>query len=360
MSYQLTPLIATIKGASLKDKLLFTKNLSLIIKAGMPLPRGLELLSLQVTSPLFQWVIAQIKNEVIKGKEFSEALSAYPHLFSPFYISMVKSGEASGTLEEALKHVAAHMEKERALRSKVLGALTYPAIVLAVMIIVIIVMMVFAVPKLTAVFKDFNVELPLMTRIVIGLSDFMVHNLLLLFLVTIGSFVVGWYFLFRIKGGRVLASWLALHIPLVATLTKKLNSARIARTLQTLISSGVPILKALSISAQVVQNHFYRAMLLEAGREVEKGKQLNEILKRYPGLYQPVTSGLVAIGEETGSLDVILKDLATFYEDEIDNMTKNLSSTVEPLLMVVIGVIVGFFAIAMLTPIYTLTSSISY
>lgn len=349
-----------IRGVSLKEKLIFTRNLALIIKTGMSLPQGLETLANQAGSSHFRTVIGEIRNEITKGKEFSEALLSHGDIFSPFYISMVKTGEASGSLEHVLESLADHMAKDKTLRSKIIGALTYPAVILFVMILVVAAMMIFAVPNLTAVFRDFHIELPLPTRIVIGLSNFLASHTIAFFIIFFSLPLGAWYVFFKTSNGRMAWSWIMLHFPLASAMTRKIYSARIARTLYTLISSGMPILQSLTITSEVVQNHFYRELLIQARAGVEKGKPLNEILKDHPSLFPPLAAQLVAIGEETGSLDTILNDLAIFYEEEVDNVTKNLSSVIEPLLMVIMGIGVGFFAISMLQPIYSITNSISY
>lgn len=351
-------IVAKIKGVSLKEKIIFTRNLALIIRAGMSLPQGLETLSIQTSSPMLKMVIGQIKEAVTKGKDFSGALGLYPHIFTNFYISMVKTGEASGNLEKVLENLAVSMEKGRSLRSKIIGALIYPSVIVALMVVVVIIMMVFIIPRLTQVFRDFDVELPLMTRIIIGISEFLSANILLLlaFLILVPSSL--WYFFFKVAKGRIAFSWLTLHIPVFSALVKKVNTARIARTLQSLISSGVPIVEALKITSEVLQNHYHRAMLDQAQQEVGKGKLLSDIFKEYPHLYPAVGTQLIAVGEETGALDQILKDTADFYEEEVDEATKNLSSLVEPVLMIIIGLGVGILALSILQPIYSISTSI--
>ncbi|MBI3335118.1 MAG: type II secretion system F family protein [Candidatus Portnoybacteria bacterium] len=351
-------IIAKVKGVSLKEKIIFTRNLALIIRAGMSLPQGLETLSIQTSSPMLKMIIGQIKEAVIKGKDFSGALALYQNIFTNFYISMVKTGEASGNLEKVLENLAVSMEKERSLRSKIVGALIYPSVIVVLMVVVVIIMMVFIIPRLTQVFRDFNAKLPLMTRVIIAISEFLSAHFFLLVAFLIGVPLALWYFFFRVPKGRVAFSWLTLHIPVFNALVKKVNTARIARTLQTLISSGVPIVKSLEITSEVLQNHYYRAMLSKAQDEVVKGKLLSDIFKEYPNLYPAVGTQLIAVGEETGALDQILKDTADFYEEEVDEATKNLSSLVEPVLMIIIGVGVGILALSILQPIYSISSSI--
>lgn len=358
MSFDFNRIISRIRGVSLVHKMMFTRNLALVVKAGMSLPQGLDALSKESDSPLLKIILGEIKIDINQGKEFSQALSKHANIFDPFYISMVKTGETSGSLEEVLNNLATHMEKDRALRSKVISALIYPAMIMVVMFLVLFAMMVFVVPRLTQVFASFNAKLPITTRLLIGTSNFMVdHTVALLVGIAVG--IIGlWYFFRRTHKGKVVLDWLILHMPVFKTLAKKINTARIARTMQTLIKSGIPILSALNITRDVIQNFYYQEMLLAAHRGVEKGKPLNEILKEYPKLYPPLATQLITVGEQTGALDLVLTDLAEFYEQEVDNITKNLSSIIEPALMVLIGSAVGFLAISMLQPIYSLTSSI--
>lgn len=354
----LNTITAHIRGVSLTEKVIFTRNLSLIVKAGMSLPEGLEVLSRETSSPLLGLIVNRMKNEVNQGKEFSVALGKYPRVFNSFYVSMIHTGETSGTLEETLRNLAVHMEKERALRSKVVSALTYPAVILFVMIVVIIAMMMFVVPRLTTVFENFNAELPVTTKALIAFSNFMTNYFFFVLIGLVGITMLGWYFFTRVTRGQIMLNWVVLHTPVFKGLSKKINAARIARTLQTLVTSGESILNALVITEDVLQNHYYKRMIAEARKQLEKGKSLNEIFKKYPHLYPPLASQLIAVGEQTGSLDIVLEDLANFYEEEVDNVTKNLSSIIEPLLMLLIGSGVGLLALSLLQPIYSLTSQV--
>ncbi len=351
-------IVARIKGSKLKERINFTRNLALIIKAGMSLPQGLATLSAQTESPLLKEALAEIITSVNKGKNFSEALEPYPSLFNDFYVNMVKTGEIGGSLEEVLNNLAQHMEKERTLRSRVLGALMYPTIILSVMLIIIIVMMIFVVPQLSKVFRDFHVALPFTTQLVIEISDFFANHAIVAISVIVLSIAIVWYFFLKTRvGGRIFA-WISLKAPLINIMVKKINSARIARTLQGLIQAGLGIVQSLDVTRGVLKNIYYKEALHVTREEVEKGKTLHEIFSRYPKLFAPLMVQLIAVGEETGSLDVVLDQLATSYEEDIDTATKNLPSIIEPILMLLIGSGVGFFAVSMLQPIYSITNSI--
>lgn len=351
---------AAIKGVSLSDKIVFTKNLTLIIKAGMSLPQGLETLSRQTTSRALALATNDIRDAVNKGKNFSEALGAHPRIFDTFFVNVVKTGEASGNLDEVLEDLSAHMEKEKALRSRILSALMYPSVIFFVMVTVIILMMILVVPELAKVFADFRVELPKTTQFVIFASNLFANYFLVVLSVLLILVSAFWYGVKKTGPGKRALDWVILHMPVIGSLSKKINSARLARSLQTLIRAGVPIIQALDITSQVVKNSFYRQSLKETAKEIERGKQLHEILERYTLLFPPLVTELIAVGEETGSVEKILGELASSYEADVDKTTKNLPSIIEPLLMVFIGGTVGFFAVSMLQPIYTLSSSINF
>lgn len=353
-------ILSHINGVSLKAKTTFTRSLALIVKSGMSLPQGLEILAEQTGSSLLKQTVREIKNAVTKGESFAETLRTYPGVFSTFYVSMVKTGEVSGNLERVLNDLAIYLEKERALRSRVLGALIYPAVIFFVMLAVITLMMIVVVPRLATVFAEFDAQLPKTTLIIIAVSK-IVTNYALVALPTVLILAVGaWYTVNRTKQGKHAFDWLVLHVPVCALLSSKINSARISRALQILITSGVPIVEALTITSEVVKNSFYQDALKKAAKEIEGGRELNAILAEDKKLFTPLMTELIAIGQETGSLDVILGELADSYEDEVERITKNLPSLIEPALMIFIGSTVGFLAISMLQPIYTLTNAINY
>ncbi|MBI2465893.1 MAG: type II secretion system F family protein [Candidatus Sungbacteria bacterium] len=343
-----------IKHVSLQEKVVFSRHLGLMIKAGFSLNKALETLARQTANKYFAGVLKDLNDKVAAGKSFYDAASEHKNVFSPVFISMIQVGEASGKLEETLKLATLHLKREYGLKRKIKGALAYPAVVVGAMAAVGTLMMVFVLPQLAATFSELNIELPLSTKIIFGLSDFII-NFWYLALALAAVVVYGFYFFSkRTELGRKSVDFIFLKFPIFSDLTRKLNSARLARTLSSLLSGGVPLPEALRITSDTLNNFFYRRAVSAAIPEVEKGQTLSSVLLRYPHLFPPVVTEMTAVGEETGSLVVILKELARFFENEVSIATKSLSSIVEPIIMIAIGVAVGIFALSIIQPIYSI------
>ncbi len=271
---------------------------------------------------------------------------------------MVKAGEESGKLSLALKNIGMQLETSYQLSRKVRGALMYPAVIVGVMIAIGVLMMVFMVPTLTATFVGLGVKLPLSTRIIIGISNFLKNYLLF----ALGGVVVvgfGLVTAFRTIRGQRYYDWFSLHVPIIGQIVKQVNAARTARTLSSLLASGVEIVVAIGVTKEVIQNSFYKEVLDEIQATIQKGNQISEVFLAHEKLYPMFVGEMVAVGEETGKISDMLLGVANFYEDEVDQKTKDMSSVIEPFLMVFIGVAVGFFALAMIGPIYSLGDSIN-
>jgi len=335
----------------------FVHLLSVMIKAGLPLSKSLNALSKQTKSERFSKVIASVSASISKGDTFADALAKYPDVFDELFVNMIRVGELSGTLESILFLLAEQMNKDYALRSKVKGAMMYPAVILLVMLAVGVVVMVYVIPKMTEVFEGMNVTLPMSTQILIGASKFMVNY----WYIVIGG-LVALVFIFRAiaknpRGGAFFDKVL-LKTPIFGEIAKKINIARFARTTSSLIRGGVAISTALKTVSKTLSNHYYRESIGIAAEKIEKGLSLKEIMESSEGLYPPLVLQMIEVGEETGSLDDIMLDLAEFYESEINEITKNLSTIIEPLLMVVMGVAVAFFAISIIQPMYSIGDAI--
>lgn len=341
----------------IKDKIVFASNLSAMVAAGLSLSRALAVMERQSGSRRFRQVISELAAKIRAGAGLSQALAAFPDVFPPVFVAMVAAGEESGKLPQSLEIVAEQLTKSYDLRRKVRGAMIYPTIIVIVIILIGILMMIFLVPNLTAVFKELGAELPLSTRLVIATSNFLSQHTLifLLSLLTLVSVVIGY---FRTGRGRVSASWLVLHLPLIAPLAKQVNSAATMRTLSSLISSGVGMVEALAITRRVVQNHYYQLVIAAAGAKVEKGQTLSSVFKDNELLYPVLVGEMTEVGEETGKLADMLLRGAAFYEEEVNQATKNLSTVIEPVLMILIGLAVGFFAVSMIGPIYSLSENL--
>jgi len=345
------------RGVSLTEKMLFTRNLQIMIAAGITLPKALTILSNQMKSKKMKNALLEVENEITKGKSFSDSLAKHPDIFNKFFTSIIKVGEESGTLEEGLKVLTRQMEREHDLRSKVTGAMVYPAVIICAMMGVGVLMLTMVVPKLAETFKDLNTELPATTKFIISLGTFLATKWYVLVLI-----IIGLVFLMRLisktKSGKKLFDLISLKIPIISPIIKKTNAAHTVRTLSSLIVSGVPIIEALDIVSGTLGNVYFKNAIVDATEKVKKGIKLSEALKPYEKLYSSLVIQMIQVGEETGETSGILLKLADFFEEEITEVTKNLSSVIEPLLMLLIGGVVGFFAISMFQPIYSMLGSI--
>ncbi|MEK7176511.1 MAG: type II secretion system F family protein, partial [Patescibacteria group bacterium] len=346
-----------IGSVSMQDKISFARNLGAMIQAGLSLPRALFVLERQTKNRQFKKIIGGVAGEIKKGTALAEALKNYPKVFSPLFVAMVKAGEEGGTLANSLKLVSIQTNQMYVLKKRVRGAMIYPAILIILMLVIAIMMLIFVIPSLTATFKDLNVPLPLSTKVIIAVSDFFSAHTTLFF-VGLGLFLVGGLAAFRSKKGRKIFDTAALHIPLIGRLVKETNSARTARTLSSLLTSGVSAALAFDITAEVVQNHHYQIVLKAAGASIQKGNPLYQIFADAEKLYPPFLAEMVGIGEETGKLAEMLMEVAGFYEEEVERQTKDMSTVIEPFLMIVVGLAVGFFAVSMISPIYSLSNAI--
>ncbi|MBZ9572043.1 type II secretion system F family protein [Patescibacteria group bacterium] len=344
-------------GVSLIEKMMFTRNLRVMIAAGVSLPRALGTLAIQSKSKKFREALLDIAEEITKGKNFSDSLAKYPDIFSELFSSMVKIGEEAGTLEDVLKTLTGQMEREYELSSKVKGAMIYPAVIICAMIGIGILMLVMVVPRLAETFEELNVELPPTTQLVISLGNFLAEKWPLAILIVFATL-----FLFRLilktKEGKRIIDTLILKIPIVSPIIRKTNSAYTVRTLSSLITSGVPIVRSLEITSGALGNVHFREAMAASAIKVRKGSKLSKALRPYQNIYPPLVIQMIEVGEETGQTSDILAKLADFFEEEVTNATKNLTAVIEPVLMLLIGAVVGLFAVSMIQPIYSMLGAI--
>lgn len=340
-----------------QDLIIFTKNLSGMIKAGLSLYRALGVLEKQTKSKSFNRVINSLSNEINAGGTLSSGLAKHPKVFSHLFVSMARAGEESGNLAGALTEVGANLNKAHELTKKVKGALIYPGVIISAMVIIGILMFAFVVPTLAKTFNELGVELPASTRFIITMGNFFSENLLLSFVIII-TFAGSVFFIFRSKFFAKYVDFFVLHLPMIGKMAKELNTARTARTMSSLLISGVTITRSIEITGDVVQNSYYKKVLDEARTKVEKGSPFSQVFEEHPNLYPIMMAEMVEVGEETGKLSDMLLQIAQFYETEIENKTKNLSTIIEPILMIFVGAGVGFFALSMITPLYSILDNI--
>ena len=340
-----------------QEKITVAKNLGKMIEAGLPVVRALTVMSKQSKNKALQTLLTGLETDVKAGATLSEAMGKRQNVFSPLMVSMVKAGEESGTVATSLSIVANQMEKSHQLARKVKGALIYPAVIIAVMIILAILLLIFMVPTLTATFEGIGVELPLSTRILIGLSDFLVQQTLLVISALVFLVAASLTFFKSAVGRRILDS-VSLRIPMIGEMIREVQVARTTRTLSSLLSAGVEIVGAISVTGEVLQNHHYKGVLEHAKNAIQKGEPLSAIFSQYDYLYPVFVSEMTAVGEETGKIAEMLLGVADYYEEQVDQKTKDLSTIIEPVLMVIIGAGVGIFAISMLAPTYSLVDHI--
>jgi len=339
------------------DKVLTARNLGAMLGAGLSLARALTILERQTKNPKLSSTLAQVGGDVRRGDTLHAALAKYPRVFSHLFVAMVRAGEEGGNLAEALQTIADQMERTYTLKRKIRGALIYPCVILCAIAGIGTFMMIDVVPSLAATFAQMKVPLPVSTQIIIDTSNFLVQYTVLAGIIFFAA-VALIYLFFRTDVGKKTGSFALLKMPVIGTLVRETNAARTARTLSSLLSSGVDVIGSLDIAGEVVQNPYFRAVIADAKKSVGAGEPLSAAFVRREDLYPPFVGEMMSVGEETGQLAEMLKRLAVFYEDEVDSATKDMSTIIEPILMLVIGAAVGFFAVSMITPIYSLSNDI--
>ncbi|MFN3395964.1 MAG: type II secretion system F family protein [Thermodesulfovibrionales bacterium] len=363
----ITPTVITEKkvkkafgfGGKVKDKdiVVFTRQFATMIDAGLPLVQALEILSTQVENKNLARTIFTVKADVEAGSTYADALRKHPRVFSELYVNMVAAGEAGGVLDTILNRLAAYIEKAMKLKKKVKGAMIYPAVVTSVAIIVVAVIMIAVVPTFAKMFSQLGGTLPLPTRIVMGMSNFLAGVGGLIILGLIIAFVVSVVQIRRTEKGKKTTDAILLKLPIFGMILNKVAVAKFTRTLGTLISSGVPILDGLDITAKTAGNKVVEYSVMDVRKAVAEGKTLAEPLSKAK-VFPPMVTHMIAVGESTGALDSMLGKIADFYDDEVDAAVSNLTAMLEPVLMVFLGTTVGFIIISMYLPIFRLITLI--
>lgn len=346
----------TLGKVSTVTKLLFVKHLSIMLKSGMSLSDAFNVL-IDQSKGKFKKILEKIRDKTNAGFSLHESLADFPKTFSPIFINLIRAGESSGTLEQNLGQLAIQMEKNYNLKKKIKAAMLYPMIILIFVFIVGLGTIFFILPKLVPLFKGLHTKLPWTTNILVKIGEFF-HQygawpILILFLAII--FLI---WLLKRKFMRPLTHWIILHLPIFKKISRDLNLSRFTRTMGSLLKSGLTIDESLLITSKVVSNYYFQLSLKEAAETIKQGEPLGKILSKWPFLYSKLCIRMIEVGEKTGSLDDTLLYLANFFEAEVDDLTKNLSNILEPVLLIFIGLAVAFLALSIITPIYQITGSI--
>lgn len=340
---------------SLKEKIIFTRQLSVMIKAGLPLLNALQALKKQSESEFFRRVLEDISTQVKGGKTLSQAMVKYPKVFAEVYLAVIKAGESTGQLSEVLLTLADQQEKEADLISRIRGAMIYPAVIMVALLGVVVLIVLFVIPSLKTIFADVGGSLPITTRILVGTSDITRKYWYIVFPGMIAT-VYALHLWFGTKSGGRVYDKLKIRLPIFGSLTKKLYIARFSRTLAMLTKASLPILEAIKIIRKTVDNVHYDEAFVRIERAVESGHPLSVAIEREP-LFPPMVSQLTSLGEESGNLESVLLEVAKFYDKEVDTMSTNLTALLEPVLMIVMGLGVGFVVASVLGPIYGLVQN---
>jgi len=345
------------KRVSDKDLALFTRQFAVMIDAGLPLVQCLRILGTQQEKAAFQQILFQVQRDVESGLSLSESMEKHPRIFDALYVNMVHAGETGGILDIILRRLSAYMEKIVKLKSSIKSALVYPAVVISVAFVAVFLLLWLVIPTFASLFEGLGAELPLLTRIVIGASNILGRFApIIIVLIALGIYAIKkWY---ETDGGRHFIDKMLLKIPIIGLLLKKIAIARFAKTLSTLISSGIPIIDGLDITSRAAGNAIYEDAIKSLQKEVEAGKSISVPMEQ-SGMFPSMVVQMTSVGEQTGELDNMLDRIAVFYEDEVDRSVANLMAMMEPLLLVFLGVTIGTIIVSMYLPLFTLISKIA-
>jgi type II secretory pathway component PulF len=349
---------AFFERLSVLDQVFLVRSLGITITSGLNLLEALDILLADATKPLLRKILLQARVNLSNGQPLSYTFQTYNRYFSSAFIGLIRAGEASGQLDKTLQQLTDYLTREHELRRKVRGALAYPALLLSASFLVILLLLFFVLPRLAATFTQAHLALPVVTRVLLSISEFATAHPVFLLLVSAGI-IVGLSLLGRIEKGRHLLSSFLFHIPVVKELIKKIALVRFTKTLGTLLASGVSITEALDLAEKTVGNEVYKQAIHKSAEQILSGAPLSRSLEQYPELFPRFLTGLMLIGEKTGTTEHVLQTFANFYEDEIDQALKTLTSFLEPMLLLFMGLLVGLIALSILLPIYQLVGSVT-
>ncbi|MBU0481592.1 MAG: type II secretion system F family protein [Proteobacteria bacterium] len=333
-----------------KDVVIFTRQLSTMIDAGLPLVQSLDILANQQENPTFKRVLREIKSDVETGTTFADAMKKHPNIYDNLFCNMIEAGELGGILDTILARLAVFMEKAMALKKKVKGAMTYPIICLCISVVILGVILIFVVPTFEKMFADFGAALPLPTQIVVGMSKFVQHNIIY-GVALIGLLIFGFKKLYKTDYGNRKIDAMMLKLPVFGDLILKVAVAKFSRTLGTMLQSGVPILEALSVVARTAGNRTIETAVFRVAESISEGRSIAEPLEE-TGVFPSMVVQMISVGESTGALDAMLEKIADFYDEEVDQAVENLTAMIEPFMMVFLGGMIGGLVVAMYLPIF--------
>ncbi|MFA5061601.1 MAG: type II secretion system F family protein [Patescibacteria group bacterium] len=339
------------------DRILFISHMKTMVKAGLSLIDALKILSEEIGNKKLKTIISEIKDGVEKGKQLSEVLAQYPKVFPHIYVSMIEAGETAGKLEMALDQVSTQMKKNHELSSKIMGAMMYPAVIVAAMVGISIEVVFFILPKMMDMFKEFDAQLPLATRILIAFTDFTIKYGVWVLIGLVLFIILAIWLMKKPKIKRVIHA-MNLKLPVAGPIIKKINLARFTLTLNSLLTSTIPIIDAVRICAEVLGNVIYRENLLYVSESLKKGETLSEILARFPKTFPPMVTEMIMVGERSGQTEDMLKELAEYYGNEVDTTMKNFTTIIEPVIILILGLAVAGIAVAVIMPMYSLAQNI--
>ena len=345
-------------GVSSTEKIMMTRNIGVMFSAGLSLVKSFDILTVQARSKKLKNALSEIRDRINKGENFSDALARYPDIFSEIFVNMVKVGEESGTLDEVFQILSLQLNKEHELKSKIKNAMVYPCIILTVMLAVGGVVVTFVLPSLNIFFQTLNVDIPLYTKILLYVGNFLSKNWYLLFLVPFLLFCIVFLTL-RTKKGKIFIDAFLIRLPVISQIVKKNNSAFLIRSLSSLIASGVPLIRSLEISSKIVSNHYFQEAVVDAAKKIRKGEKLSSALRPYQNIFPLGVIDMMEVGEETGKTTLILKKLADFYEQEATNAIERLSILIEPVLIIFLGLGAALFAFSIIQPMYSSLKAIN-
>lgn len=339
-----------------KDLVIFSRQMATLVSAGVPIVQGLSILSDQIANPLFKKIMTAIRSDIESGISIADAMKKHPRAFSELYVSMIRAGETGGVLDAILERLSSYLEAAEELKGKVKAAMVYPAVISFVAIAVTVFLLVAVIPTFKTVFASFGGQLPFPTRILLAVSDFLKREFLFLLLIPIGS-VIGIQRFYKTETGRAWIDNRLIRLPVFGDLLKKVAVAKFTRTLGTLIKSGVPILQALDTVAKTSGNKIVENAIVSAKESIREGEKIADPL-RQSGIFPPMVIQMISVGEETGNLETMLTKIADFYDQEVDTAVKAMTSLIEPIIICVMGLVIGSIVICMFLPIFQMSSLI--